>query len=163
MRPVAPEQRTAGFVTFSASAVSDANPEAAKSYLDRVKAYIPAEVVAFFIFVNSLVLGLNLRVTTQPPGSDPQSVLTPDGYVAISALVFGVILSLLYARVAAKSSGQPWVVQAIVTAIAFLVWSYAVGGRGYEVLNLAVVPSVAGLLMAAFTVVSGFIVPIKKP
>ena len=162
MRPVAPEQRPTGFVTFSASTVPNADPETAKNYLDRVKAYIPAEVVAFYIFVNSLVLGLDLRETTQPPQGDPQTFLTVHGHVAILALVLGIIFSGFYARIAAKGSGQPWKVQAIVTIIAFLVWSYAIGGRSYEVLGWAVVPSVAGLLMGAFTIASGFIVPIKK-
>ena len=63
---------------------------------------------------------------------------------------------------AAKNGNSPWVVQSIVTAIAFLVWSYATDARAYEVMRIAVVPSVSGLLIAAFTVLSGLIIPVKK-
>lgn len=163
MRAVAAETRPRGLVAFSGAPVADAKADAANSYLDRIKAYIPAEVVAFFIFVNSLVLGSPLRSPGAPSDKTVQESLTIDGMVAIASLALGVLLSFLYARVAAKGGDTPWRVQGLVTAIAFLVWSYAIGGQGYAALNLHIVPSLAGLLLAAFTIVSGFIIPIKSP
>ena len=163
MRTVAPAMRSSGFVTFSAGTVDTAEADAAKDYLDRVRAYVPVEVVAFFIFVNSLVLGTKLWAIIPAKGDDPASrMLTTDGYVALLALIIGAAATILFTYVSAKRAGQTaWRVQAAVTLIAFLVWTYALGARAFDVLGLAIVPSLAGLLLATFTLFSGFIVPVK--
>lgn len=165
MRTVAPAVRTSGLLTFSAGTVDDSDVEAAKDYLGRVRAYVPVEVVAFFIFVNSLVLGTKLwTVVAAAKDKKAHEVLTADGYVALLALIIAAGASVLYTYVSAKRAGQSaWRVQAAVTLTAFLVWAYALGARAFEVLGLAIVPSLAGLLLAGFTLFSGFIVPVKAP
>jgi hypothetical protein len=161
MRTIAPATRESGYVTLTAETVPSTDPDAAKDYLDRVKAYVPVEVVAFFIFVNSLVLGRAMTAAVGG-GKDVHQAWTVDGWVALSALVVGALASVLFTFAAAKKAGQRASrVQALVTLVAFLVWAYALGARAFEVVGILIVPSVAGLLLGTFTLLSGFIVPVK--
>lgn len=160
MRAVAAAIRKSGLVTLTPDKVDGGGQDAAKDYIDRVRAYIPVEVVAFFIFVNSGVLGKPLWAKAKVAGQD--SILTTDGWVALLALIIGAAGSVLVTYIAAKRAGQPWLVQAVVTVIAFLVWTYALGARAFEVLPVVVSPSLASLLLASFTFFSGLIVPVKK-
>lgn len=164
MRSVAPQERESGFVTLSTGTVGSAKPEDAKNYLDRVRAYVPLEVVAFFIFANSLVLGRVLQNEVAIKGKPAVLVTTVDGYVAIATLVIGAVATLVYANLAAKTAGRDtWYVQAAVSLVAFFIWAYAIGARALELTIIPVVPSVAGLLLATFTLFSGLIVPVKQP
>ena len=153
----------------------NADPETAKNYLDRMKAYIPAEVVAFYIFVNSQVIGIPLRVPGKPlavdaqamgnqqaPAVEPAMVITVNGYVAIATLVVGFILSILYARV--RREGQRPAVEGAGDRHCDRLSGVELRHRWARLRGVEwdVVPSLAGLLMATFTGVSGFIVPIKK-
>jgi len=161
MRAVAATVRSSGLLTLSGNTVTDSGQDAAKDYFDRVRAYIPIEVVAFFIFVNSGVLGKKLWDSVGK-GDDLRLVATIDGWVALLALIIGAAGSFLVTYIAATRAKQPWLVQSTVTVIAFLVWTYALGARGFEFLHIVVAPSLAGLLLASFTLFSGFIVPVKN-
>ncbi len=161
MRAIAPEARTSGVITLSGGTVDTANPDDAKNYLDRVRAYIPIEVVAFFVFANSLVLGTELK-TSKIVEKVTVTYLTTDGWSALAALVIGALATLLTAFLASRAKGrQVWLTHAAVSLLAFGAWSYAIGARAYEILNIAIVPSMAGILLAAFTLFSGLIVPVE--
>jgi hypothetical protein len=159
MRTVAAKVRNSGFVTLSVGRVGDSSD--ANSYLDRVRAYVPVEVIAFFIFVNALVMGATLRTVA---GGGPGTGVTVDGYVALIALIMGAVAAwlLTYVTSKVKNESRAASVQAVVSMFAFLVWSYAMGAKGYEVIAVPIVPSVAGLLLGAFTLFSGLVVPVKK-
>lgn len=84
--------------------------------------------------------------------------------MAVAALVIGVLGTVVYARVSARANNERiWGVQASLSVIAFLIWTYAMGAKAYAVSDIAVVPAVAGLLLATFTLFSGFVVPLKTP
>lgn len=121
-----------------------------QGYLDRVRNYIPTEIVAFFIFVNSLVGG-EVR---------NQGALTVDGYVAVAALLAAIVGCILFVRATAKAEDNPvWGLQAIISILALLIWAYALNAKIFNVFEVPVVPSVSGFLVACFTLMSGFIVP----
>ena len=167
MRAVQPESAPSGLIALRAGTANASGRESAAipgksadSYIDRVRAYIPVEIIAFFIFVNSLVETTTIRAAS---GSDGARIAVDgaDAWVAVAALAIGAAATIVYAYLAAKNNKSPvWGVQAAVSLCAFLVWTYAMGGNGYYALGLAVVPSVAGLLLATFTLFSGFVVPI---
>lgn len=170
MRAVQPEAGSAGLFTLRAGSVAASNREAAPvegnvadGYIERVRAYIPVEIIAFFIFVNSLVNSTTIRAESQ---TQPARITIEgaDAFVAVAALAVGAVATVVYAYLAAKNNKSPvWTVQATVSLCAFLVWTYAMGGNGYHALGLAVIPSVAGLLLATFTLFSGFVVPVASP
>jgi hypothetical protein len=170
MLPVQPKTAR-GLLTFSAGSVAAPadSTKAAENYLERVRAYIPVEVLAFFIFVNSLAGALFAPgKTTAQVGGDPAPgeaaarMITADGWVALAALAIGVLGTALYARTAARTGKtKVWGVQTALAVLAFLIWTYAMGAKAYAVLGIEVIPAVAGLLLATFTLFSGFIVPAK--
>ena len=167
MRAVQPESAPSGLITLRAGTVDTSGRESAAipgksadSYIDRVRAYIPVEIIAFFIFVNSLVDTTTIRAASGTEGARIV-VQGADAWVAVAALAIGAAATIVYAYLAARTNKSPvWGVQAAVSLCAFLVWTYAMGGNGYYALGLAVVPSVAGLLLATFTLFSGFVVPV---
>lgn len=160
MRTVAAKPTGKWPIALTAGSIGPKTSDKANDYLARVRAYVPVEVVAFFIFVNALVLGTALMTT---PADGSPSTLTPDGYVALLALVTGAAAAwlLTYAASKKKNGGRAAVVQSVVSVFAFGVWAYAMGARGFEVVHLPVVPSVAGLMLGAFTLFSGLVVPVK--
>ncbi len=122
-----------------------------QGYLDRVNNYIPSEVVAFFIFVNSLV---GAKVI------DSNGQVLIDGWVAIFAILVSIVACIIFVRSTAKSEKNPvWGLQAVVSIIALIIWSYAIEAKYLVVLGVEVVPSVSGLILASFTMLSGFLVP----
>ncbi len=173
MLSVQPKGSSRGSFTLSTAAVpaTDDSKKAAENYLERVRAYIPVEVLAFFIFANSLVGELVApgRPTAQV-GGDQSAVQasapmwTSNEWVALAALAIGAVGTIIYARIAARANrGAVWGVQATLSLIAFLIWTYAIGAKAYLVLDIDVVPAVAGLLLATFTLFSGLVVPLKTP
>lgn len=160
MRAVQPASEGSGPITFRGGSVttSPAAPDnkAANNYLDRVRAYVPVEVIAFFIFVNALVDSEKVAKFV-----DLKS-LTNDQGIALAGLVVGALATIVYARMAATANKTTvWGVQAAISLVAFLVWAYAMGAQAFVVLGMASVPAVAGFLLATFTMISGFIVPVK--
>lgn len=130
--------------------------EVKQNYIDRIRGYIPVEVVAFYVFVNSLISD---KVSTGAGGFS----LTADGYVAIIATIFGLIGTVLYIKLSSKNEDiSAWKFSACIAIVAFLIWIYAMDARIFEVLNLSVVPSVSGLLLATFTLFVGVVVPTSK-
>ena len=169
MLPVEPQGPAKGFFTLTPATVtaSDDSKKTAENYLERVRAYIPVEVLAFFIFANSLAGAVFApgEPTSQVGGSassPPHQVLTADGWVALAALAIGAVATVIFARIAAKAKNGPvWGVQASLALAAFLIWTYAMGAKGYEVLHIPVIPVVSGFLLATFTLFSGLVVPLK--
>ena len=125
-----------------------------QGYLDRLQNYIPAEIIAFYIFVNSLI-----SETTDSENSE----WTIDGGVAVAALLAGIFACFFYAKAAsAKDENPAWLNQAVFWVIAFLIWVYAIDAKVLDVFNIALVPSLAGFLLAGFTLFSGLVIP-KQP
>lgn len=158
-RSVFPNPEKVGLATFSSKkvpppTVSDESKKTERElqgYLDRVRNYIPSEIVAFLIFVNSLI-GANVL--------DVDGQILVDGWVAIGAMVVGIVACVLFVKSTAQTEGNPvWVLQAMMSIIAFLIWSYAIDAKFLDVIGIETVPSVSGLVLASFTMLSGFLVP----
>lgn len=124
--------------------------EEEQSYLERVQNYIPAEIVAIFVFVNSLV--------STPLGENNE--VTPEGWVAVGAVLVCLVACFVFARVAARQVDNPsFRFQGWMFAIAFLIWIYAMDAKALDVVQLEPIPALSGLLLVTFTVFSGLLVP----
>jgi hypothetical protein len=120
------------------------------NYLERVTKYVPAEVIAFFIFINA-ILDQVVRTGGQSAQMAGFSVMT----VATGALIVGTILTPFFIWYV-REEGDAWITNAFVSTLAFPVWAYTLGAvafADYRDGNLAVI------LLATFTVVSGLISP----
>ncbi|MBU0792164.1 MAG: hypothetical protein KKC55_17100, partial [Gammaproteobacteria bacterium] len=125
-----------------------------QSYLERVQNYIPAEIIAIFIFVNSLV--------SAP--LDGAGKVTPEGWVSVWAVLVCVIACFVVARVAANQADVPtWVLQAMMFVIALLIWIYAMDAKVLRVIGHDPIPALSGLLLVTFTIFSGLLAPKVKP
>ena len=143
-----------------------------QSFIDRVRAYVPLEVLAFFIFVNSMI-GDDQTLTPEqmraagyekpwPTLWSNSPPLTPDDYVALATLAVGILATIIFVRTSSAADGrQTWRVQAVVSVLAFLVWGYAIRAEAYYVLDVPFAASVSGFLLGTFTLFSGLIVPVE--
>lgn len=124
-----------------------------QTYLERVQNYIPSEIVAMFVLVNSLIIA---------PKNEDGSI-NAEGYVAIVSVLVCLVACFILARVAAKQAGNPaFRTQGWMFAIALLIWIYAIDAKVLEVFGLTPIPALSGLLLVTFTVFSGLVVPTVK-
>jgi len=123
---------------------------ASDSYLERVAKYVPGEVLAFFILAQvvhssgkgALMAGIPVMIVAQ---------------VAFFVCLILVPLFVWYVR----EKGDAWVINAIVSTVAFPFWAYALGATAFADHwdgNLA------AITLVTFTVASGLISPrISRP
>ena len=130
----------------------------ADTFVDRLRAYIPIEVLSFFITVNSFT-GNNLRFIN---ASTWLTTPTLHGWVSLFLLFFCLILIVLYTKKTGRQANTVWGVQASISAGAFLIWTYTMNASFYKVLNVPFDEAVSALCLGIFTIASGFIVPVKR-
>lgn len=121
------------------------------NYVERAIKYIPAEVLGFFMLINAI---LDQAMKSGGPNAAMAGVPIPA--VAAGALLVGCILTPLFCWYVRKA-GDAWALNAAVSTIAFLFWSYLMGAVAFASIhdgNLAVI------LVATFTAVSGLISPL---
>ncbi|MEX0751844.1 MAG: hypothetical protein WD073_02840 [Xanthobacteraceae bacterium] len=126
---------------------------AADHYLERIAKYVPAEVIAFFIFINAI-----LDQVVRTGGQTATMASLPVMSVAIGALIVATILTPVFIWYV-REEGDAWITNAIVSTLAFPFWAYALGAvafADYRDGNLAVI------LLSTFTVVSGLVAPRKR-
>jgi hypothetical protein len=125
------------------------------SYLERLAKYVPAEVLAFSIFINAI-----LDQALRAGGKSALMGGIPVTTIAAVALVAGTILSPFFAWYV-REDGDAWITNAFVSFLAFPVWSYALGAVAFADYRDG---NLAAILLATFTVVSGLIRPrVRKP
>ncbi|MBO0131627.1 hypothetical protein [Agrobacterium burrii] len=122
-------------------------------YRDRLIKYIPAESVALYVAVDKMVnshYGL--------------SQLTADSIVPMQAVIvswiilgLGIVGTPIYLH-RRKLPGQPWLLNASISTIAFVLWAYTLSGSVFLVHGWYSVFA-AGLLAPIFTFVAGFFEP----
>ncbi len=120
------------------------------NYLERIAKYVPAEVIAFFIFINAI-----LDQVVRTGGKSALMAGFPVMAVAIGALIVATILTPFFIWYV-REEGDAWIINAFVSTLAFPFWAYALGAvafADYRDGNLAVI------LLATFTVVSGLVSP----
>jgi hypothetical protein len=120
------------------------------NYLERIAKYIPGEVLAFFIFINAI-----LEQTARIGGKDAAMAGVPVAVVAFGAVVVGFVLTPLFVWYV-REDGDAWLVNAIVSTLAFPFWAYAIGAAAF---NDYWDGNLAAILLATFTVMSGLISP----
>jgi hypothetical protein len=127
----------------------------ADDYKDRLVKYIPAESVALYTFTDKLVTayyGINdLGVPIRVP-ADALFTILP-----WALFLLGLIGTPIYLY-RQKLTGQPWMIHAFISTIAFILWAYTLNGslflihQWYHVL-------LAGLAAPVFTFVAGWFEP----
>jgi hypothetical protein len=119
-------------------------------YFDRVAKYIPAEIVGGYVSLDGILSpsgktssAAMIQFTDSAwaqatPPATPPAVATPDLAAALIATFTGVpgliflfclVLAPLYVWVLANRAGSAvWKAQALIAALAFVVWAYAIKG-----------------------------------
>jgi hypothetical protein len=120
------------------------------NFLERIAKYVPAEVIAFFIFINAI---LDQAVKTGGPGATMAGF--PVMYVALLALIGAIVLTPLFVWYV-REEGDAWIINACVSTLAFPFWAYAIGAIAFADYRDG---NLAAILLVTFTVVSGFIAP----
>jgi hypothetical protein len=115
-------------------------------YAERTAKYIPGEVLAAYVSINSILGSVDAK----------DQLLAPASW-----FVFGLCLVVtpLYLRALAIRPEPPWTHLAISTA-AFAVWAYALGGP--FALSGIQKPWLGSILLILFTLLAGLIEPKKK-
>jgi hypothetical protein len=128
---------------------------AGDGYLERVAKYIPGEVLAFFIVINAI---LNQVVQTGGKGASMAGI--PVMIVAQATFFVCLILVPLFVWYV-RERGDAWIINAVVSTVAFPFWAYAVGATAFLDHwdgNLA------AITLVTFTVASGLISPrVQRP
>ncbi|MCZ6835463.1 MAG: hypothetical protein O7G85_06790 [Planctomycetota bacterium] len=116
-------------------------PTPAKDYFERVGKYVPGEVlVAYMTLVSLAATSPNLK-----------------GILDWVAFGLCLVMTPVYFKLMSNRT-DPWVVQGVVSFIAFAVWAYALGSgawTGHPWHD----QTVAAFLLVVFSLVSGAIVP----
>ncbi len=124
---------------------------AGDDYLTRMAKYVPAEVLGFSMIVNGIL------AQAMVAGGDTATMAGfPVMGIAIGALIVGIILTPLFCWYV-REDGDAWLVNAIVSTVAFPFWSYLMGAVAFSKFhdgNLAVI------LILTFTAVSGLVAPV---
>jgi hypothetical protein len=126
------------------------NAKIADNYLERITKYVPAEVIAFFIFINAI-----LDQVAKTGGKAAVMAGIPVMSVAFGALLVATILTPIFVWYV-REDGDAWITNAAVSTLAFPFWAYAIGAIGFADYRDG---NLAAILLATFTVVSGLIAP----
>jgi hypothetical protein len=122
----------------------------ADNYLERITKYVPAEVIAFFIFINAI-----LDQATRTGGKSAMMAGFPVMTIATGALILAMVLTPLFVWYV-REEGDAWFMNAFVSTLAFPFWAYALGAVAFSDYRDG---NFAAILLATFTVVSGLISP----
>jgi heme/copper-type cytochrome/quinol oxidase subunit 3 len=123
------------------------------NYVERMVKYIPGEVIGFSMLINAI-----LDQAMKAGGSNAAMAGLPIAAIATGALLIGCILTPLFCWYV-REDGDAWIVNAMVSTIAFPFWAYLMGAVAFANVhdgNLAVI------LVLTFTVVSGLISPVAN-
>ena len=130
-------------------AAADAIP--GDDYLLRTVKYIPGEVLGFSMLVNAI---LSQAMVTAGGDSATMAGLSVTS-IAVGALIVGCILTPLFCWYV-REDGDAWIVNAVVSTIAFPFWAYLMGAVAFAGIHDG---NFAVILVLTFTVISGLISP----
>jgi len=140
-----------GMFQATTSAAPTTGAIAGDDYLIRMAKYVPAEVLGFSLLVNAILA----QAMVAGGNTATMAGFSVTG-IAVGALLAGVILTPLFCWYV-REDGDAWVVNAVVSTVAFPFWSYLMGAVAFAKFhdgNLAVI------LILTFTAVSGLVAPI---
>jgi hypothetical protein len=122
----------------------------ADGYLERIAKYVPAEMLAFSIFINAI-----LDQAVKSGGKLTAMAGMPVVSIAMIAFVACWIFAPLFAWYV-RQKGDAWMVNAFVSFLAFPVWSYAIGNVAFHDYRDG---NLAAILLVTFSLLSGLIAP----
>lgn len=152
-KPKLPEAEPQGgdFGMFQARPRQATTAVAGDDYLLRAVKYVPAEIIGCSMLVNSI-----LAQAMVGGGADATMAGFSVTTIAIGALLVGLVLTPLFCWYV-REDGDAWIVNAVVSTIAFPFWAYLMGAVAFAKFhdgNLAVI------LILTVTAVSGLVAPV---
>jgi hypothetical protein len=159
-KPKLPEAAPAQVSDFGNMFQSRAQPEAAAGepgddYLTRMVKYIPAEIIGGSMVVNAILA----QAVAAGNGAATMAGLSVTT-VAVGALLVGLILTPLFCWYV-REDGDAWVLNAVVSTIAFPFWAYLMGAVAFAKFHDG---DLAVILILTFTAVSGVVAPaVERP
>jgi hypothetical protein len=124
------------------------------SYLERIAKYVPAEMLAFSIFINAI-----LDQAVKSGGRLTAMAGVPVVTIALVALIACMCFTPLFVWYV-RQKGDAWFVHAIVSFFAFPVWSYAIGNVAFYDYRDG---NLAAILLVTFSLLSGLVAPRARP
>jgi hypothetical protein len=122
----------------------------ADGYLERMVKYVPAEIIAFSMVINSI-----LEQAMKSGGDHAAMAGVPVPVIAAVALVVACLLTPLFCWYV-RQDGDAWVTNAVVSTIALPFWAYLMGAVAFAPYHDG---NLAAILVMSFTVVSGLVAP----
>ena len=148
-----PESADFGGMFGSRGRQTAAASDTGDDYLLRMVKYIPAEVLGFSMVVNAI---LAQAVVAGGDGA------TMAGFsvtaIAVGALIVGCCLTPLFCWYV-SGEGDAWVVNAVVSTIAFPFWSYLMGAVAFAKFHDG---NLAAIVIMTFSAVSGLVAPVAN-
>jgi hypothetical protein len=123
---------------------------AGDNYIERVVKYVPAEIIGGSMVVNAI---LSQAMTSA--GHSATMAGFPVAFIADGALIIGFLLTPLFCWYV-REDGDAWVINALVSTLAFPFWAYLMGAvafAGHYDGNLA------AIVVLTFTAISGLVSP----
>lgn len=143
-----------GVLQSGIAGVPMANAVAGDNYLERMVKYVPAEIIAGSMLINSI---LDQAMKVSPNAS---MAGFPVSSIAVGALIMGVVLTPLFCWYV-REDGDAWFTNAVVSTIAFPFWAYLMGAVAFANHHDG---NLAAILVLTFTAVSGLVAPrARKP
>jgi hypothetical protein len=152
-RELAVDDLTAEGINAMLSGQAQHNVQPGDSYLERIAKYVPAEVLAFTIFVNAI-----LDQAIRANGKLAMMAGFPVTSIAQIALMMGIVVVPLFVWYV-RQEGDAWITNAIMSMLAFPFWAYAMGNVAFAEHRDG---HLAVILLATFTMLSGFVRPIRR-
>jgi hypothetical protein len=139
-----------GVLQSGIAGVPMANAVPGDNYLERMVKYVPAEIIAGSMLINAI-----LDQAMKLGGPDATMAGFPVTTIAKGALILGLILTPLFCWYV-REEGDAWVINAVVSTIAFPFWAYLMGAVAFADHHDG---NLAAILVLTFTAVSGLVSP----
>jgi hypothetical protein len=124
---------------------------AGDDYLTRMVKYVPAEIIGCSMLINSIL------AQAMVAGGDGAAMA---GFsvtsIAVGALLVGMLLTPLFCWYV-REEGDAWLVNAMVSTVAFPFWAYLMGAVAFAKFHDG---NLAAILILTFTAVSGLVAPV---
>jgi hypothetical protein len=138
---------------FQSRAQPVAAAEPGDDYLTRLVKYIPAEIIGGSMLVNAILA----QAVAAGNGTATMAGLSVTT-IAVGALLVGLILTPLFCWYV-RDDGDAWVLNAVVSTIAFPFWAYLMGAVAFARFHDG---DLAVILIFTFTAVSGLVAPVTE-
>jgi hypothetical protein len=139
-----------GVLQSGIAGVPMANADPGDNYLERMVKYVPAEIIAGSMLINSI-----LDQAMKSAGPNASMAGFPVSTIAVGALLLGLVLTPLFCWYV-REDGDAWLTNALVSTIAFPFWAYLMGAVAFANHHDG---NLAAILVLTFTAVSGLVAP----